>query len=593
MKEKNYIAGLDGLRSVAIIGVVLYHLLPYNVPGGFLGVNLFFIISGYLFTLKLSELMERPINFIRYFAQSIAKRIQTIFKPLLYTMVIVITVVAIFQPKLLQNINVMFISSITFINNLVQIGLNISYFERHFGQSVFTHYWYLAALVQMMIIWSILYYLLRKLLRSNTAVALVTSVLIGMSFVLMLLLFNLDNITRVYYGADTRFFDFLIGSLVALLHDNIIHFLKKRQFYRLQLVFGGLIGLLVLIFLFLVTKDDSPITYYVIFLLFDVIAAYVMRVGLERSSLLLLLLENPITRYIGRRSFTWYLWYFPILTIAQAMYTEISDMMVLVVFGVLVVVSELFYQLFQKRDAYGSHKIVPFYAVLVRSIRHKKWQMNIMDFIKYLCYPLFIVVVLIISPMGQNQVVAKLQEQIQANQQLQQQQEATPKTNESTTTPTNTVNTRKITFIGDSVTLSMYQTLKEAFPNAQINGKVSRQFYHGLEVAKSMKEDNQLYDEVVIMLGANSPYTKANATEFLDYLGKDRKVYWVSLRGNKTWHNTINQMMQDLTGTYSNLKIIDWATYANAKNEWFLEDGVHPNTQGIDIMVKFLTDALK
>lgn len=593
MKKRNYIAGLDGLRVVAILGVVLYHLLPYNVSGGFLGVNLFFIISGYLFTLKLSELMERPINFISYFAQSVAKRIQTIFKPLLYTMVIVITVVTIVQPKLLQNINVMFLSSITFINNLVQIGLNMSYFERHFGQSVFTHYWYLGALIQMMIIWSIVYYLLRKLLRSNTAVALVTGVLIGMSVTLMLSLFNLDNLTRVYYGADTRFFDFLIGALVALLPQNISQFLKKRKSYRLQSIFGGLIALFLLVFLFMVTKDDNPVTYYGIFLLFDLIAAYIMSIGLEHTSLLLPLLENPITRYIGRRSFTWYLWYFPILTIAQAMYTELSESMVLVIFSVLVVVSELFYQLFQKRDIYGSHKIVPFYAVLVQSIRYKKWQINNIDFIKYLCYPLFIVIVLSVSPTGQNQVVAKLQEQIQTNQQLQQQQEAVPTTNEATETSTSKINTRQITFIGDSVTLSMYQSLKEVFPNAQINGKVSRQFYHGLDVAKNMKADNQLYDEVVLMLGANSPYTKANAVEFLNYLGKDRKVYWVNLRGHKSWHHNMNQMMQELTMTYPNLKIIDWATYANDKNEWFLEDGVHLNTQGIDIMVKFLADALK
>lgn len=593
MKKRNYIAGLDGLRALAILGVIFYHLLPYSVSGGFLGVNLFFIISGYLFTLKLSELMDRPISFIRYFSQSVVKRLKTMFKPLLYTMVIVITVVAILQPKLLQNINVMFMSSLTFINNLIQIGLNISYFERHFGQSVFTHYWYLAALIQMMIIWSIVYYLIRKLLRSIAAIALVTSVMIGMSFTLMLVLFNLDNLTRVYYGTDTRFFDFLIGCLIALLHDHIVHFFKNRKFYHLQSAFGGVIGLILMILLFVVIKDDNPITYYIIFLLFDIIAVYVMSVGLESNSLLLLLLENPITRYMGRRSFTWYLWYFPILTILQVDQSEISNIMLFVFWGILVVVSELFYQLLQQRDIYGSHKLMPFYAVLLVSIRDKKWQMKIGDFIKYCCYPIFIVIVLLISPMGQNQVVAKLQEQIQVNQQLQQQQEEISTTNEVTGIATSTINTRKMTFIGDSVTLSMYQSLKEVFPNAQINGKVSRQFYHGLDVAKSMESDNHLYDEVVIMLGANSPYTKTNATEFLDYLGKDRKIYWVSLRGNKSWHSNINQMMQDLTVTYSNLKIIDWATYANAKNEWFLEDGVHPNSEGIDEMIHLLVKELK
>ncbi|MBS4761300.1 acetyltransferase [Carnobacteriaceae bacterium zg-ZUI252] len=611
MKKRRYILGLDGLRALAILGVVFYHLTPSNVPGGFLGVNLFFLISGFLLTQKMSELMDTPIQFPRFFVKTVVKRIVTLFKPLLYTMVITLCVVFFVQPKLLQNIAVMFSATLAFVNNIVQIGLGLSYFERHFGQSIFTHFWYVSALVQMVIIWSIVYFILRKVFRSNIVVLIGLTVGIAASFALSVLLFSMDNITRVYYGTDTRIFDFLIGGWVALLYDDLKQLISKSKKANFQRVFGGLVALIVMLLLAFFAKDDHPMTYYFFFILFDVVAGYLLVVGLNAPSVILPVLESAPFRYVGKRSFEWYLWYFPVLTIMQSFLDLSNGLNVALIFMTLIVVSELFYQLFQKREIYKVGKIIPFYRSVMASIQQKKVLFSIVALIKYGLFPLFTLFVLATAPVGQNASVTKLQEQLEANEKLQAQQgnltnQAPTQSTQSngagssekpTTTPTkfdeNAKVTRQITFIGDSVTLSTYPVLKEHFPNSQIDGKVSRQFYHGLDVAKSLENSGLLYDEVVIFLGANSPFTKSSATAFLDHLKNKKAVYFVTIHGNKSWQNEMNEMMSELTKTYSNLKIIDWAKHSNAHSEWFLEDDVHPNTEGMDALVEFFYQQLK
>lgn len=610
MKKRNYILGLDGLRALAILGVVFYHLTPFVVSGGFLGVNVFFIISGYLLTQKMSDLMDSGVSLSYFVKQTIMKRLRSQFKPLIYTMAITVGLVFFIQPKLLQNIAVMFGASATFINNLVQIGLGLSYFERHFGQSVFTHFWYLSALMQMIIVWALSYYILRKLSRGNGMPLIGLTVGIAVSFALMILLFNVDQLTRVYYGTDTRFFDFLIGAWVALLQDDLRRMIYRSKYAQLQVTFGGLIALIALLILVFIAKDDMSITYFVFFLLFDIVSAYLIVTGLNEQSFILPVLDNSFMRYIGKRSFEWYLWYFPVLILGQTFLELSNGLNIAILLLILVVVSELFYQLLQRKDVYQPKKILFFFARLVTSIRQKRMQFTVVELLKYGVLPLFIVIVLLTAPIGQNAVVAQLQEQLQANEKLQAQQaeqtgtlqasqpSSSANTNgNQTTTPSQLTSqqvvTRQITFIGDSVTLSIFPTLKTHFPNSQIDGKVSRQFYHGRDVADALAAQNVLHKEVVVFLGANSPFTKANATELLDYLGSDRTIYFVTIRGNKSWQNDMNKMMQDLTKTYRNLKIIDWASHSNSHAEWFLEDAVHPNTEGIDRLVAFFYEQLK
>lgn len=594
---KKYILGLDGLRTVAILGVIFYHLTPFTLPGGFLGVNLFFIISGYLLTQKLMALTNAKAPLKPFIRETIGKRLKSTFKPLAYTLFLTVTVVTLLAPKLLQNITAMLLSSLAFVNNWFQISLGLSYFERHFGQSVFTHFWYLSALIQMIVIWSVVFFVVSKTIRNYKVMAVIATLGIVFSAVTMLLSFNLDNITRVYYGTDTRFFDFLIGAWVALVqHVLVVNMLNGRQaWYHKR--FGGLTALIIILVMFVTVKDDNPLTYQFLLLVFDIVVGYLIAIGLNEQSIILGLLHNPLTRYVGSRSFDWYLWYFPVMITYQTLFINDDIWRVGMIFLILIVVSELFYQLCHRRDIYQIKKIVPFYRQLIVSIRQKKWQVSLLGVTKYMVFPIFIGVVLLTAPKGQAQSVALLQAQLAENEKLQQdgqtQSNQLQETQQGASETTQSVNTRQISFIGDSILLSAYTVMKNTFPNAQIDGKVSRQFYHGIDVASSMANQGKLYNEVVIFLGANSPFTKESATQFLDYLGKDRKIYWVTVRGTASWQLNVNEMMKELSKNYENLTLLDWASYSNTHSEWFLEDGVHPNTNGMEILANFFYKQLK
>lgn len=594
---KKYILGLDGLRTVAILGVIFYHLTPFTLPGGFLGVNLFFIISGYLLTQKLMALTNAKTPLKPFIRETIGKRFKSTFKPLAYTLFLTVTVVTLLAPKLLQNITAMLLASLAFVNNWFQISLGLSYFERHFGQSVFTHFWYLSALIQMIVIWSVVFFVVSKTIKNYKVMAVIATLGIVFSAVTMLLSFNLDNITRVYYGTDTRFFDFLIGAWVALVqHVLVVNMLNGRQaFYHQR--FGGLTALIIILVMFVTVKDDNPLTYQFLLLVFDIVVGYLIAIGLNEQSIILGLLHNPLTRYVGSRSFDWYLWYFPVMITYQTLFINDDIWRVGMIFLILIVVSELFYQLCHRRDIYQTKKIVPFYRQLIVSIRQKKWQVSLLGVAKYMVFPIFIGVVLLTAPKGQAQSVVLLQAQLAENEKLQQdgqtQSNQLQETQQGGSETTQSVNTRQISFIGDSILLSAYTVMKNTFPNAQIDGKVSRQFYHGIDVASSMANQGKLYNEVVIFLGANSPFTKESAIQFLDYLGKDRKIYWVTVRGTASWQLNVNEMMKELSKNYENLTLLDWASYSNTHSDWFLEDGVHPNINGMEILANFFYKQLK
>ena len=165
LKKSRYITGFDGIRSLAVMGVILYHLLPRVMTGGYLGVPIFFVVSGYLITDLLRQEWEQngKINIWQFYV----RRMKRLYPGLVFLLVTASAYITLFQRGLLNNLRGTVISSLFYVNNWWQINNGLSYFDRFANESPFTHIWSLAVEGQNYLFWPIIFVLLMTLVRMD------------------------------------------------------------------------------------------------------------------------------------------------------------------------------------------------------------------------------------------------------------------------------------------------------------------------------------------------------------------------------------------------------------------------------------------
>lgn len=151
-----------------------------------------------------------------------------------------------------------------------------------------------------------------------------------------------------------------------------------------------------------------------------------------------------------------------------------------------------------------------------------------------------------------------------------------------------------ISVIGDSVFLGAAPSYQKLVQNAVIDAKISRQVYHGLDVAKKLDKKGKLGNTVLIALGTNGKFNEVTGQELIDYLGKDRTIYWITAYGKKlSWQKEVNQTIQKLAEKNENVSVIAWAKEAKKHPNWFYQDGTHLNTKGQEGFAKFIVKNTK
>ncbi len=152
----------------------------------------------------------------------------------------------------------------------------------------------------------------------------------------------------------------------------------------------------------------------------------------------------------------------------------------------------------------------------------------------------------------------------------------------------------RISVIGDSVFLGAAPEYQKLVPNSVIDAKISRQVYQGLDVAKKLDKKDKLGNTILIALGTNGKFNEVTGQELIDYLGKDRRIYWITAYGKKlSWQKEVNQTIQKLAEKNENVSVIAWAKEAKKHPNWFYQDGTHLNTKGQKGFAKFIVNETK
>lgn len=617
-KKKCYITGFDGIRTLAVIGVILYHLVPYDVQGGFLGVPIFFVLSGYLITDILNTEIKKngKMDILLFYK----KRVKRLYPGLVTMIVATSAYITLFQRSLLLGLRNVIISNLFYVYNWVQVKQGQSYFDRFGVQSPFTHLWSLSIEGQFYLFWPIILTVLWVVIRKKQPIFDIIFVAAFFSALMMAFLFKEgQDPSRIYFGTDTRMFSILLGAGLAVIWPSSLLKAKIVNTSRIILDVIGLLSLLTIIWMFFSMSGESDLTYHGGMFFFSLISMILIATVAHPGADMNKLLTNPVFSWLGKRSYGIYLYQYPVMIFYEAHIQNIAAhpwINALIEITLIVIISHLSYTYIelplQHFDYRKTRKVVAeFFQKNSRYGWHRLW---IVGAAILICLTL---IGTVFEPKVQsNQSAQELEKAINNNQKKvaednkklkknsDQKDTSLAESNSSSSSVKSTQSSSQpddltaqqqqdamnmqITAIGDSVLADGSVKLQSIFPKMYIDAKVGRQPRDAIGILNSLAQKGQLDNTVLLSLGTNGPFSDEELHQIMGAIG-NRRVYWINTHvPTRSWQNQVNTALNNATKSYPNLRVIDWYDYSNNHSSWFYDDNVHPNEYGLTYYGNFI-----
>lgn len=601
-KKRKYIKEIDGLRALAVIMVLAYHLKMPFAKSGLLGVTVFFVISGYLITgILINEIEESGGVDLKNFW---LRRIRRLLPAVLSMAVVMIFVSAVVNRVVFTKGCNDLLSAVFGYNNWWQIFRKVSYFENAGAPSPFTHCWSLAIETQFYLIYPILLILLSKARNRGKVFAAVTAVLAMISVVLMGALYSPDgDPSRVYYGTDTRAFSLLIGALAAIQKEY--HIIKVKLRGKLWAVIGS-ISVLILIGMMMLISSYSSFLYYGGQAIVSVLAAFVVYAVTVSRSLLNIILDSSILKWIGDRSYSIYLWHYPIIVLMSggkraAWWIVILEVILSVGFA------ELSYRFIETPVRHG---IIGEYIGIINSRphnrreRHRQIQVarrSLKAMAAVLATGLALSLCIAFVPKKTTlDTVAKREKKATevtklTNQKLKEQKakaKKTAKTSKSTMTDEELLKNVQMLLIGDSITVDVTDYFYKVLPNSISDTKIGRSTLTGVKVFDEYQTQKKWDgDGVIFALGTNGP--------MYDTLGRirqkvgDKPLFLTTVHAPKEdFESSNNEEIRKFVKEHEHTYLIDWYTASADHPEYFDQDDTHLLPKGAEAYAQCIKDAV-
>lgn len=620
-KRRNYFPQLDGVRFLCLLAIILYHYFPNQLSGGFLAVDLFLILSGFLLANQLTVYEEDTISFGRLISHFF-KRLGKLLKPLLLFLVVSLISLALFRRDLLTNVRSSVLSSLFFGNNWEQIWQGKSYFSNFLNPSIYTHLWYLGVYAQSVLLFYGVYAFVKK--RTNQTQVL-RMVLIGISLlsaILMAVYFQAgQDPTRVYYGTDTRLFSFFLGAFGGIGIPKSWRRFRSRFSWTKNLDFF-LVGIEIILFLAMkFLTDASPLAYYGGMFLWDLFALwFILGLTIRPSFISKLFSFSPLV-WLGQRTYPMYLWYYPIYILCSESASENSWIGKHIFLQILFI---LVLGIGSQRLLQGPTFEVPIFFRKKGEPLHFKTSMKRMcqstaplrqRFVFWLCMGSVVLAtgILFLAPTSDlAQESDRLMKQkaqqlnVQNKKELVNNKEEVEKyKNELTADQSRLLehfsdeeflqaNGKAFTFLGDSLTIDVASGVTALFPQSNVCAKVGLQVWQAPSLLEEFKGKESIHEDLVVALGSNGTFTEKQMKHLLE-MTQAKKVYFVTTHINRPWREKVNgdlkKMCDESQGKY---RLIDWSSYyqSHATADWLAPDKFHFVEPGIQAWIDFVGHAL-
>ncbi len=615
------IPGLDGLRAVAILAVLAYHLNASWLPGGFLGVDVFFVVSGFLITtLLVRELQSDGQIAFRSFWLRRARRL---VPALVLTVAVSVLIARVVSTDLLVHVGRQVLGALTFSTNWVEIAAGSSYFDQT-APALFMNFWSLAVEEQFYLVWPVLTLLLVRFVRPRTRVALTLAIAAGSTILMAALFTPGSDATRVYYGTDTHLMGLMIGAALAFAWTSPVMALRVRpsawgSFGRFAVpVAATVLGVL------LVVLDEEHAATFRGGIALASLATAVLIAGLldrrgPRGAAWQRLADHPAVTWVGVRSYSIYLWHWPVILLVAGDLPSVpgtAGHVLTRAWCVLVTVAlaDLTYRFvetpFRRRGFTGVAR-----RVFDRTV---SWSVGTRRaIVATVTATGLVMAVIVVTAPDQSETARMLEANAAAAASGAMTVRPSAGAGSSTPSPGATTPAARATDAssspvrttasgakaatwamptgpeidgyGDSMMVGSVHALDYYFPGIRMDAKSNRRWSDGLAAVTARGSDNRR--AVVLAFGTNAGVDVADAEAVITALGAQRMIVLVNLMGPFGRIGDDNAKLAALAKAHDNVAVADWASAVRSHPEQLQSDRIHPSLKGSHLFAKVVRQA--
>lgn len=576
-----HIPAIDGLRAVAVAAVILYHLGFSWIPGGFLGVDLFFVISGYVITRLLLDSIERSGGLdLKGFYKARARRL---LPPMVFMIVLTGFYISIWAQDSVKRFMTDVPFALSGTINWWLVANEQDYFEAIGRPPLLQHTWSLAVESQFYLVWPVILLLVLKRFKKKVipfAALLIALASASLLFYVSLQLDASSDVSHIYFGTDTHSVGLFLGSALAV--SWIPQNFKDKVSVRAQnfVDFIGVFGLVGILAIFLLIDESSPTAYKIAFPLAAIFGVAIITSIVHPASRFAPILQNRVLLWIGERSYAIYLWHWVIFQISRPRVDIYGEDWALIAVRILIVLAlaDISLKLVELPIRSGAVEYW-FKGMKYRTAAIRKRQ-------KVLVISSISVVLLSLSILSTTAIFSSNR----VAQALEESLTVVPEINETESALINP--SQAIWLTGDSVILGIRSALSEIQPIIVVNARVGRQ---APELVKEMTRDVEKASgaRIVMNLGNNDLLNRETIREIFTLAQASPRIVVVNTAVPRPYRDLNNQLVDEVAQEFSNVKVVDWNSISKDHPEYFAPDGVHLVPTGVSAYVLAINEALK
>ncbi len=606
------IEGLDGLRALAIVGVLVYHLNASWLPGGFLGVDVFFVVSGFLITTLLVREHDRTGRIA--LSQFWVRRARRLLPALVLCVVASVLIARAVSQDLLVDIGRQIGGALTFSTNWTEITAGTSYFDQTAPQ-LFMNFWSLAVEEQFYLLWPLVTLALLGM-SSRVRVGVAVAAGVGSSLLMALLVTPGADATRVYYGTDTHVMGLMAGAALAFAcaSPRLAPRVAPSRWGRL----GGYavpLAVVVLLAEMAFLDEQSTLTFRGGIVLASLATAVIVMGVIERrpdgATRVQRVMRHPVAGWVGARSYSIYLWHWPVILLvaldnpsAPGTLSHLLTRTWCVL--VTLALADLTFRFVETPfRSLGFRGVAATLRGRVAGLTRRTKQLVAAG----VAALTVVTAVIVLTAPAQSETARMLAANEAAGDAMTRQSPSAGPTPSGTSTPgpaptsspaASAPSAAKRSFsmpagpeidaYGDSIMVGSLQALRYYFPGIRIDAKSNRRWSDGLAEVSARGDGNRR--AVVLAFGTNAGVDEERVKDVLDVLGPQRMVVLVNIMGPFARVDSDNATLELIARGRPNVAVADWADAIRAHPDQVQSDRVHPTIKGAHLFSRTVRQAM-